>query len=129
MPGADAVPDPINVALIVKFTAEQVNSSAIEDPNSIIAGMPVIEVWKAKQAIVVKRSMGSGYAGVSQNPVPTDGALTGSCLCTDTGWRCRRGQSSFLQAVDVYAVRRCQKDLREPQAASRAVLRLVIDPN
>ena len=43
--------------------ALQVNSSAIEDPNSIIAGMPVIEVWKAKQAIVVKRSMGSGYAG------------------------------------------------------------------
>ena len=45
------------------------NSSAIEDPNSIIAGMPVIEVWKAKQAIVVKRSMGSGYAGVHRRPV------------------------------------------------------------
>ena len=43
------------------------NSSAIEDPNSIIAGMPVIEVWKAKQTIVVKRSMGSGYAGVIAN--------------------------------------------------------------
>jgi DNA-binding transcriptional LysR family regulator len=43
--------------------AVQVNSSAIEDPNSVIAGMPVIEVWKAKQVIVVKRSMGSGYAG------------------------------------------------------------------
>ena len=47
---------------------DTVNSSAIEDPNSAIAGMPVIEVWKAKQVVVMKRSMGSGYAGVD-NPV------------------------------------------------------------
>ena len=78
----------------------QINSAAIEDPNSVIAGapaaelctrrprprrvrrcgcrllsdavcatgMPVIEVWKAKQVIVVKRTMGSGYAG-AENPV------------------------------------------------------------
>jgi NAD(P) transhydrogenase len=47
---------------------DTVNSSAIEDPNSAIAGMPVLEVWKAKQVIVMKRSLGSGYADVD-NPV------------------------------------------------------------
>jgi H+-translocating NAD(P) transhydrogenase len=40
----------------------------VEDPNSVIAGMPVIEVWKAKQVIVLKRTMGTGYAG-ADNPV------------------------------------------------------------
>jgi NAD(P) transhydrogenase len=40
---------------------DTVNSAAEEDPNSIIAGMPVIQVWKAKQTIVMKRSMGVGY--------------------------------------------------------------------
>ncbi len=45
-----------------------VNSSAIEDPNSAIAGMPVLEVWKAKQTVVMKRTMGTGYAGID-NPV------------------------------------------------------------
>ena len=40
----------------------------MEDPNSVIAGMPVIEVWKSKQVIMMKRSMGSGYAG-ADNPV------------------------------------------------------------
>lgn len=47
---------------------DTVNSAAIEDPNSVIAGMPVLEVWKAKQVIIVKRTMGSGYAG-ADNPV------------------------------------------------------------
>jgi NAD(P) transhydrogenase len=45
-----------------------INSSAIEDPNSAIAGMPVIEVWKGKQVVMMKRSMGTGYAGID-NPV------------------------------------------------------------
>jgi NAD(P) transhydrogenase len=47
---------------------DTVNSAALEDPNSIIAGMPVLEVWKSKQVIVMKRSMGTGYADVD-NPV------------------------------------------------------------
>ena len=45
-----------------------VNPDAVEKPNSPIAGMPVLEVWKAKKCIVMKRSMATGYAGV-QNPL------------------------------------------------------------
>jgi len=45
-----------------------VNPSAQEEPNSPIAGMPVLEVWKGKITIVLKRSMASGYAGVD-NPL------------------------------------------------------------
>jgi len=47
---------------------DTVNSAAEEDPNSVIAGMPVLQVWKSKQVIVMKRSMGAGYAG-ADNPV------------------------------------------------------------
>lgn len=47
---------------------DTINSAAIEDPESVIAGMPVLEVWKSKQVIIVKRTMGSGYAG-ADNPV------------------------------------------------------------
>jgi len=45
-----------------------VNPSALDDPNSPIAGMPVLECWKGETTIVLKRSMASGYAGVG-NPL------------------------------------------------------------
>lgn len=47
---------------------DTVNPSALDDPNSPIAGMPVLEVWKAAFTIVMKRGMASGYAGV-ENPL------------------------------------------------------------
>ncbi|WAR17129.1 NNTM-like protein [Mya arenaria] len=47
---------------------DTVNSAAEEDPNSIIAGMPVLRVWNSKQVVVMKRSLGVGYAAVD-NPI------------------------------------------------------------
>jgi len=47
---------------------DTVNPSAMDDPNSPIAGMPVLKVWNSKQVIAFKRSMNPGYAGV-QNPL------------------------------------------------------------
>ncbi|GLQ70949.1 Re/Si-specific NAD(P)(+) transhydrogenase subunit beta [Vibrio penaeicida] len=47
---------------------DTVNPAAQEDPNSPIAGMPVLEVWNSQNVIVFKRSMNTGYAGV-QNPL------------------------------------------------------------
>jgi NAD(P) transhydrogenase len=47
---------------------DTVNSAALDDPGSPIAGMPVLEVWKSKQVFVMKRTMGTGYAAVD-NPV------------------------------------------------------------
>jgi hypothetical protein len=45
-----------------------VNPDAVENPNSELAGMPVVEVWRSKKVIVLKRSLGVGYAG-SENPL------------------------------------------------------------
>jgi len=47
---------------------DTVNPAAIDEPNSPIAGMPVLTVWEARNVIVFKRSMATGYAGV-QNPL------------------------------------------------------------
>ena len=57
----------VDVALVIGAN-DTVNSAAIEDPSSPIAGMPVLEVWKAEQCIIMKRSMVIGYA-CCENPV------------------------------------------------------------
>jgi len=57
----------VDVSIVIGAN-DIVNPSALDDPNSPIAGMPVLECWKSAATIVLKRSMASGYAGVG-NPL------------------------------------------------------------
>ena len=57
----------VDVSLVIGAN-DIVNPSALDEPNSPIAGMPVLECWHGKASIVLKRSMATGYAGV-QNPL------------------------------------------------------------
>ena len=54
--------------VIILGANDIVNPAAQEDPNSPISGMPVLEVWKAKQVIISKRGQGRGYSGI-ENPL------------------------------------------------------------
>ncbi|MFT3975440.1 MAG: NAD(P)(+) transhydrogenase (Re/Si-specific) subunit beta [Amaricoccus sp.] len=56
-----------DVAIVIGSN-DIVNPAAQEDPNSPIAGMPVLEVWKAKHVLVMKRGQGTGYSGI-ENPL------------------------------------------------------------
>ena len=53
--------DEVDLTLVIGANAT-INSAAEEDPNSIIAGMPVIRVWQGGETVVMKRTMGVGYA-------------------------------------------------------------------
>ncbi len=59
---------PTTDVVLVIGANDTVNPAAVDEPGSPIAGMPVLEVWKAEHVVVLKRTMASGYAGVA-NPL------------------------------------------------------------
>ena len=68
-PVAGRLPGHMNVLLAeARVPYDIVNPAAQDDPNSPIAGMPVLECWKAKLVIVLKRGQGTGYSGI-ENPL------------------------------------------------------------
>merc|ERR1719230_2286686 len=78
--------------VIIVGANDTVNPAAENIPGSPIYGMPVLQVWKAKQTVVLKRSLASGYAGVDnplffeQNNAMLLGDAKGMCeaLCQET---------------------------------------------
>ena len=54
--------------MVILGANDIVNPAAQEDPNSPIAGMPVLEVWRARQVVISKRGKGRGYSGI-ENPL------------------------------------------------------------
>eukprot|EP01126_Amoeba_proteus_P043644 TRINITY_DN47_c0_g2_i5.p1 TRINITY_DN47_c0_g2~~TRINITY_DN47_c0_g2_i5.p1 ORF type:complete len:142 (-),score=33.21 TRINITY_DN47_c0_g2_i5:171-596(-) len=73
---------------------DTVNSAALEDPNSVIAGMPVLHVWDSRQVVVMKRSMASGYADV---PNPVFFKTNTAMLFGDAKSTCDKLQSQILE--------------------------------
>ena len=63
---ANDVLDRADIAVVVGAN-DIVNPAAVRDPGSPIAGMPVIEAWRAKTVVVLKRGMGSGFAGIEND--------------------------------------------------------------
>ena len=58
--------DNIDLSIVIGAN-DIVNPSALEDPSSPIAGMPVIECWRGTYTVVMKRGMSTGYAGVENH--------------------------------------------------------------
>jgi len=88
--GMDEINDdfPTTDLVLVIGANDTVNPAAATDPNSPIAGMPVLHVWEAKNVVVFKRSMSSGYAGVA-NPL----------FYNDNSYMCFGDAKSSLEAV------------------------------